>query len=216
MVVWAAFVAVAVIGVNSNRTTKMCNGGYLPMCVCAAMACTMIQTRLRQIKARIPRIAWSVMASTVVASMTLTCCGMLMYGFRTHQYESALHEVAGLIMQSADTPCPSVLTEPNTARMLCVLGPTRTYCGHYALTPDYAEKRRELQFAGVSSANQPLGENNTSASAFYALLQRAQVDYVVLHRNMPAYSFAMNAQQLTPVQEVDSWRIFKTTPSPQN
>jgi hypothetical protein len=50
LAVWTVLVGVLLVGLNVPQTTKLCNGGHLPMCIMAGAACAAIVRRTRQIR----------------------------------------------------------------------------------------------------------------------------------------------------------------------
>lgn len=208
--VWTLLVIVLLVGINVNRTTKLCNGGHLPMCIAAGVACAALMNWVRQICNRGGRVAAYAVGCAAVALMTSTCMGMLLYGFRTHTYERGLTEVAGEIKQNASGDrFPAVLCDVRSARILTVVGPTRTYTGHYALTPDYHAKREELIQVGVQADQSGELRDPIAEGALERLLTKAKVDFLLIRQDAPARRAADESTNLRLIKQIELWRLYK-------
>ncbi len=217
MVTWMAVVVVAVIVINTNRTTKMCNGGHLPMCLCAGIAAAAGLQAIGRLRRR--RIRWLgfMVVAAIAMSMTWTSIGMLAYGFRTHRFDTSLVEVARLLESTPDrSSFLTVLADPATARLLCVMAPCRTYCGHYALTPDYEQKRLDLQRAGLIRLPSSGATVDVSPLDFQSLVDRAGADFAVIHQDAPARLIADDSVGLSLCKTVGTWRIYRSCVDPRS
>jgi len=211
--VWTLLVIVLLVGVNVNRTTKLCNGGHLPMCIAAGFACAALIGGMRQMKQPGLRVAAYGAGCLAVVMMTATGFGMLLYGFRAHTYDSRLKDVALQIERySLDDSFPAVLCDVRSARMLTVLGPVRVYAGHHALTPDYHAKREALIRAGIQPEPNGQWRDSVDEDMLKPLLKESNVDFLLIREDAPARRFADKSVHLRLISQTETWQLYDVTP----
>jgi 4-amino-4-deoxy-L-arabinose transferase-like glycosyltransferase len=206
---WVVMVTIGLIVINVPQTTRMVNGAHLPICVMAGLgwSSAMRWTRsLRQIRWRLPAygLLW-----IVGISLFLTAQGMLLYGFRTHSFDRQLAGIAEDLRRASRVDLPRVLCDVRTARTLAVITPARVYAGHYALTPEYGQKRTELAACGFVDQPGVISPQPANQAAFEALLGRANVEFVVVLRGTPACQYAQQTARLRHLTQRGLWQLYR-------
>ncbi len=209
-VLWAAHLFLLLIVVGTVGV-KFAGGGFVFLAILAGLAVDDLGVRLSRLK---PVARVSGFALLMLAVFSTWSSPLVLF---TKDTPDAMHSpidgevvaAAGLIKAKDSDQPPTVLTDFETGNLLPALAGVRVYAGHWSLTMNAMQKSHQLTAAGFE-ANSDRDKLNLPAQklAYEGILQAAQIDYVLILKERPAFALLNGDPNMRPVFIGERWALF--------
>jgi hypothetical protein len=213
------------------RCSKLLGGAYIVMSLLAGLAVEEIARAIRDLRLRWMRaVSWAALGGLALSGVPSYALYLAGLGETIDRYDREIVDVAADL---AARPDATVLTDAITGNRLPGLLGTRVWMGHWALTPKYRDKARQLQeagiFAGVGTENDSVW-NSLKTSVFVPLqvsepynldamrsklqelIAASGCDFLLLNNRVPAYRIVREHIHLPVLRETKRWTLFQIVP----
>jgi hypothetical protein len=161
----------------------------------------------------------------IFRALVAIAAGVVIFGTSLSAYDGMIrHEkipavdteilaATALIRQDYPGSTPTVLSDCSTALALPALAAARVYSGHWALTPDFVGKCRELEIAGLEDELEIAGLEHRSAPGFDEsrledIVNRTKPDFILIRRGTSAEQWLFDHHAASGKMTGQRWSLL--------
>lgn len=210
---WAGWASVGLwvllLAINTERT-RIVNGAQLPVALAAGLGAAWWLERLRRTQG-LRRVALGALTAAYGLLLVSTDVAALAGGFGSRTVDGPMYRAARHARDASATAGATavVLCDFETAGLLPGLLGIRVFAGHWALTPDFAQRRDRLAQAGLDPEWSALTGVGARDGALRDVLRESGAGWVLVRRDAPGAAAVAASAELALAFEYGDWRLFE-------
>jgi hypothetical protein len=204
---WSLSTMLLLVGFGA-RAYKLGGGAVIAYGILGAFGLERLLGQLRVCLAEYLRHGLAIFSALVATAGTLCILGSSLFAYvgmvwhpEIPRMDGEILAAAALIRQESGNTIPIVLTECSAGGALPAFATARVYSGHWAMTPDFNTKCRELELAGFGE--QAIPAPSSDESHLGDIVAKTKPDFVLIKRGAPAAQWLLDHYAAS---EKMSWR----------